>query len=228
LIWRKALGTAPSKTCGMKHALILAHPKADSFTAAAAATYAAACQELGHETIIRDLYRLGFDPCLKRAELPGPGTFGPGADVAAERALIGDCEVFAFFYPLWLNTPPAMLKGYMERVFGFGFAYGGEGHSYNPLLSGRKTISFSSSGAPLGWVKQIGALDALCVLFDEYFAKLCGMTALDHLHVGSMRPGASSDFVAARLNDVRKTVFQHFDDNILRISPESQPSRRLQ
>lgn len=199
----------------MKHAVIIAHPNAESFTASAAAAYAAACQELGHQTIVRDLYRLGFDPCLKAAEIPGPAPFGPPADVAAERALIGDCDVFAFFYPLWLNTPPAMLKGYLERVFGFGFAYGGEGHSYNPLLSGRKIISFSSSGAPLGWLKQIGAMDALCVLFDDYFATLCGMTSLDHVHVGGMTPGASNYFVAARLNEVKKTVVQHFGGPIV-------------
>jgi NAD(P)H dehydrogenase (quinone) len=199
-----------SRLRSMKHALIIAHPKADSFTASTAAAYAAACQELGHQTISRDLYRIGFDPCLKDTEIPGPAPFGPHGDVAAERALIGNCDVFAFFFPLWLNTPPAMLKGYLERVFGFGFAYGGEGQSYNPLLPGRRIISFSSSGAPSVWLKQTGAMDALCVLFDDYFATLCGMTSLDHVHVGGMRPGASSFFVEARLDEVRKAVRQHF------------------
>lgn len=194
----------------MKHALIIAHPRSDSFTVAAAHAYRAACEDLGHQTVTRDLYRTGFSPCLKAEEMPGPDGVTPAADVLAERALIGDCDVFAFFYPLWLNAPPAMLKGYMERVFGFGFAYGGDGHSYNPLLPGRKIISFTSSGAPLGWIKQIGSLDALCVLFDDYFAKLCGMTSLDHVHFGGMKPGASAAFVEARLNEVQKTVTQHF------------------
>jgi NAD(P)H dehydrogenase (quinone) len=103
-----------------------------------------------------------------------------------------------------------MLKGYLERVFGFGFAYGGDGHSYNPLMTGRKLISFSSSGAPLGWLKQTGALDALCVLFDDYFANLCGMISLDHVHVGGLMPGASAAFIEARLGEVEKTVRQHF------------------
>src|SRR3954464_11729467 len=132
----------------MKHALIIAHPKSESFTAAAAAAYRAACEGLGHRTVTRDLYGIGFGPPLQPQEMPGTSFFEPAADVRAERALIGDCDVFAFFYPLWLNTPPAMLKGYMERVFGFGFAYGGQDHSYNPLLCGRQLISFSSSGAP--------------------------------------------------------------------------------
>lgn len=194
----------------MKHALIIAHPKPDSFTATVARRYAAACEGLGHSTIVRDLYRIGFDPRLRAEEMPWAPAFQLSPDVQEERALIGGCDVFAFFYPLWLNTPPAMLKGYLERVFGFGFAYGGGGHSYNPLLTGRKLISFTSSGAPAGWLKQTGALEALCVLFDDYFAKVCGMTSLDHVHVGDLVPGASAAFVEARLGEVEKTVKQHF------------------
>lgn len=194
----------------MKHAVIIAHPRTDSFTAAVADAYSQACAELGFQLVWRDLYRMGFDPRLKPAEMPGQENFQAAPDVLAERNLLQDCDVFAFFYPLWLNTPPAILKGYMERVFGWGFAYGGEGHSYNPLLGGRVTITFSSSGAPAHWLKQTGALDALCVLFDDYFAKLCGMRSLDHVHVGAVTHGASETFVAARLADVKKTVRQHF------------------
>ena len=103
------------------------------------------------------------------------------------------------------------MKGYLERVFGFGFAYGAGGHSYNPLLSGRKLISFSSSGAPFAWVQQTGAYYALRTLFDRYFADLCGMTALDHVHFGpDSRPGASETYVQARLDDVRNIVAKYF------------------
>lgn len=194
----------------MKHAVIVAHPKARSFTASVAEAYIRACKELGHTLVVRDLYHIGFDPCLKAAELPFEASFQPGSDVVAERHLLKDCQAFAFFYPLWLNAPPAMIKGYLERVFGFGFAYGGEGRSYNPLLAGRQLISFSSSGAPVDWLEHSGSLPAVRTLFDQYFAKLCGMTVLDHVHVGSVTPGASSYFVQARLDDVSKIVNRHF------------------
>ncbi|HEY0267212.1 MAG TPA: NAD(P)H-dependent oxidoreductase [Rhizomicrobium sp.] len=194
----------------MKHAIIIAHPMGRSFTASAAGAYAQACAALGHTTVTRDLYRTGFDPCLKSGELPFAENFAPMADVAAERGLLGDCDVFALFYPFWLNSPPAMMKGYLERVFGFGFAYGGGGHSYNPLLMGRKLISFSSSGAPSAWVERTGALGAVHTLFDTYFATLCGMTLLDHVHVGGVTPGASAPFVEARLQDVHDIVARHF------------------
>ena len=194
----------------MKHAIIVAHPRAQSFTASVADAYAKACEAQGHGTAIRDLYRIGFDPCLKAGELPFENSFRPEPDVVIERDLLKDCDVFAFFYPLWLNTPPAIVKGYLERVFGFGFAYGAGGHSYNPLLTGRKLISFSSSGAPLEWIRETGVLGAVQVLFDNYFAKLCGMTVLEHIHFGGVLPGASPSFVQARLHDVQIKVTEHF------------------
>ena len=193
----------------MKHAVIFAHPNADSFTASVASAYAQAAEGLGHAVIHRDLYRMGFDPCLKAEELPREN-FTPAADVQAERALLKDVDVFALVYPLWLNTPPAMMKGYLERVFGFGFAYGGGGNSAEPLLSGRRMIAFSSSGAPLQWVKDTGALGAIHTLFDAYFAQVCGLTALDHVHFGGIVPGATQDFVRARLADVAKAVNTYF------------------
>jgi NAD(P)H dehydrogenase (quinone) len=194
----------------LKHAVTLAHPNERSFAAAVASAYTCAAQSLGHVVIQRDLYRMNFDPCLKPSEIPSEKPFGPESDVITERALLKDVDVFALVYPLWLNAPPAIMKGYLERVFGFGFAYGADGRSFNPLLAGRKLITFSSSGAPLAWVQRIGAFDAIHTLFDCYFADLCGMDSLDHVHFGNIRPGASEDFIHARLNEVHESVIKHF------------------
>jgi NAD(P)H dehydrogenase (quinone) len=124
--------------------------------------------------------------------------------------LLKDADAFALVYPLWLNAPPDILKGYLERVFGFGFAYGGGGNSANPLLTGRKLIAFSSSGAPFQWVKETGAFGAVHSLFDEYFAQVCGLRSVDHVHFGGVVPTATRDFVQGRLADVAKSVNDHF------------------
>jgi NAD(P)H dehydrogenase (quinone) len=207
-----AQGAPPpvSQNGGMKHALIVAHPADRSFTASVAEVYRREVEAMGHQTIVRDLYRLGFDPCLKAGEIPSAEHFAPGPDVEAEREAIGDCHVFALFYPLWLNAPPAILKGYLDRVFGFGFAYGGEGRSFNPLLKGRCLISFTSSGAPAEWVEKTGSTDALSVLVDRYFAQLCGMSPMGRVHAGGIIPGASEFFIQARLNDIAKSVRANF------------------
>ena len=193
----------------MKHAVIVSHPVRESFTLSVAGAYAAAAAELGHQVLSRDLYRMNFDPRLGAAELPLAPGFAPAPDAAAERQLLADADVFALIYPLWLDTPPAMLKGYLERVFGYGFAYGGEGGT-QPLLTGRRLIVFTSSGAPLSWMEETGAFAALRTLFDDYFAQVCGLTLLEHVHVGGVVPDIRADWVAARLADVRQTVKRHF------------------
>ena len=193
----------------MKHAVIFAHPKVQSFTVSVAEAYRRSATGLGHSVLMRDLYRMEFDPCLKEAELPFSEAFRPSADVAAERVALADIDVFALVYPFWLNTPPAMLKGYLERVFGFGFAYGKAGRS-EPLLQGRSLITFSSSGAPLHWVRETGAFAAEGKLFDSYFADVCGLTFLEHVHFGGIVPMIREDAVAERLSQVEAVVKKHF------------------
>ncbi|MES2292632.1 MAG: NAD(P)H-dependent oxidoreductase [Pseudomonadota bacterium] len=193
----------------MKHAIIFAHPRDHSFTGSVAESYARAAGGLGHSVLTRDLYRMKFNPCLGARELPFAEDFQPGEDVQAERRLLADADVFALIYPFWLNSPPAMLKGYLERVFGFGFAYGKSGRS-EPLLHGRSLITFSASGAPLHWVQETGALETTGELFDKYFAEVCGLTFLEHVHFGGIVPGIREDVVANRLAQVESTVVKHF------------------
>lgn len=68
----------------MKHAVNLAHPAPASLNASIARTYAEAVEKPGGAVIIRDLDQVGFDPCLKAAEIPGPALPAFGDDVLRE------------------------------------------------------------------------------------------------------------------------------------------------
>ena len=194
----------------MKHAVILAHPNKESYVASLAAAYREAGLARKHEVIFRDLYQMHFDPCLPESELPWSKHFALRDDVIAEREVLKDAGAFAFFYPIWLNAPPAILKGYMERVFGMGFAYRREGAGNVPLLTGCKFISFSASGAPMEWVVQSGAWSAMRNLFDAHFASVCGLEVLEHVHFGGIVPGIRADSVERDMETVRKTFAKHF------------------
>ena len=194
----------------MKHAVVIAHPNPNSFTATMAAAYREEAEARGGTVAVRDLYAMTFDPCLKADEIPGAQGFAPRPDIVAERGIIADADVFAFFYPLWLNAPPAILKGYLDRVFGFGFAYRRGSGGVEPGLSGRKLVTFSSSGAPAEWVKKSGAWDAMHKLFDEHFAAVCGLVLVDHSHFGNIVPGIRADAVARYAQSVRQSVRKHF------------------
>jgi len=194
----------------MKHAVIVAHPNADSYTIAMGSAYREAALAAGHEVVFRDLYAMHFDPVLKENEIPWAKHFALADDTMAEHAVLKDVDVFAFVYPIWLNSPPAILKGYLERVFGMGFAYKREGAANVPLLKGRKMLSVTSSGAPTEWVIQSGAWAAMRTLFDGHFAAVCGLEVVDHIHFGGVTPGIRADSVHGDMDTVRKTFTKHF------------------
>jgi NAD(P)H dehydrogenase (quinone) len=194
----------------MKHAIVLAHPNASSLNAAIAANYADETRRLGHEVVLRDLYAMAFDPCLHAEEVGGPDAPQYRADVLRERELLANIDVFAFVYPLWFNAPPAILKGYVDRVFstGFGFlpAFGGT----EPGLTGRRLISFTTSGAPDRWIRETGALTALLNLFDRHLAGVCGLQVLDHVHLGGAVSNMTSEAAEEILDRVRTAANAHF------------------
>lgn len=194
----------------MKHAIIVAHPSAESFNLTMARAYQDAVEKSGGQAVLRDLYRIGFDPRLADGEIPRPSGFAPADDVKIERALIGDADVFVFVYPLWFNAPPAMLKGYIDRVFGMGFGFGPAAGAIEPLLQGRRMLSITSSGAPRDWVVKTGAWDAVRKLFDEHVGAVCGLAVLDHLHFGEIAPGITPEAVQGCADEVARMFEAHF------------------
>jgi len=195
----------------MKHAVIVAHPEPRSLSLSIAAVYAEAVARDGGVVFMRDLYRMGFDPCLKRGEIPHANGFHPEADVLAERAALTDADVFAFIYPLWFNAPPAMLKGYLDRVFGMGFGYGPVlGGGNVGLLTGRRLANITTSGAPRAWIRKEGSLDALKNLYDGHFASVCGLEPAAHLHFGGVTEGMRADAARSILTEVAQSVSRLF------------------
>jgi NAD(P)H dehydrogenase (quinone) len=195
----------------MKHAIILAHPEADSFNASVAKTYAQAIRLRGHDAIVRDLYAIGFDPCLKANERPDKPGQVIAPDVAAERALLADADVFVLIYPIWFGSTPAILKGYIERVFNQGFAFDQfETGQMRPLLAGRRLISFTSSGATNAWLDEAGLRLSLRYVVDGYLSRIFGLEVVEHVHFPSISPGLGERWVLENLATVRNKVAEHF------------------
>lgn len=194
----------------MKHAVIVAHPRLRSFTHAVADAYAEALRSFGEEVILRDLYVMGFDPCLKASEVPSATGYQAAEDLVAERAVLADVAVFTFVYPFWFNAPPAILKGYVDRVFSLGFGYQPVFGGTEPALEGRQLVSFSSSGAPDAWVEETGVLAGLQRAFDGHIAAVCGLTVTEHRHFGGIVPDITQEAVDDILSVVRDTARRRF------------------
>ncbi|PTD21112.1 NAD(P)H-dependent oxidoreductase [Sphingomonas fennica] len=190
-----------------KHVLILCHPDEHSFNAAVAERYERTIRSLGHEVVVRDLYRMHFDPVLKASERPTAADFTLSADVAAELELIQGAAAFVLVYPLWYGMPPAMLKGYVERVLGAGFPFGAlRMQMPNPLLSGRRLLSFTSSGTTRAWLDEQGAALSLRNLFDDYLRHGFSLESTDHVHFASIVEGIQPRVVEEHLFEVEQTA----------------------
>lgn len=190
----------------MKYAVVLAHPKPTSFCAAVAKTCAATLEASGAQVIVRDLYALDFDPRLKAGELPTGHGWSPAPDVVAERALLTDIDGFVFVYPFWFNAPPAILKGYADRVLSMGFGYQPGPHGADPLLVGKTLLSISTSGAPEHWVDSTGALTALMTVFDLHLAAVTGLRVVGHEHLGGITGPMAEEAAQDALDRVARVI----------------------
>jgi NAD(P)H dehydrogenase (quinone) len=136
--------------------------------------------------VVRDLYRLGFDPVLKDDERQGR----PGRDVLREWQVLGDIDVFVLVYPIWFGAPPAMMKGDIDRVFGAGRTRGAGGEeSEVGRLHGKHLVSLTLSGSMRAWLNEKGVLGSLRNVFDRYMAEVFGLAETHHYHFDGVQPG---------------------------------------
>ncbi|MGA2394481.1 MAG: NAD(P)H-dependent oxidoreductase [Candidatus Lustribacter sp.] len=188
----------------MNHLIVVAHPASDSFTMALARTYASELEALGQKPQMRDLYRMGFDPVLTAYELEGVGADHPArADVAQAQADLRAADVVTIMYPLWWLSMPAMMKGYIDRVFARGFAYESANGRVHGLLAGKQAVLVTVSGAPLPMLVKSGDWAAVQTLQDTHILRSAGFELLEHLHFDEVAPGLPAAVIDQHLERVR-------------------------
>jgi NAD(P)H dehydrogenase (quinone) len=195
----------------MKHLIVVAHPAPESFTMRLTRAYAAALESLGHQPQVRDLYRVGFNPILAAHELaPADAQHPADADVAAAQDEIRAADVLTVLYPLWWMAMPAMMKGYIDRVFARGFAYESREGVVHGLLGGKKAVLVTVSGAPLSVLIGNGRWGAAQVLQDTHIFRSSGFELLEHLHFDEVAPHLPEATVEQHIARIRACARQHF------------------
>jgi NAD(P)H dehydrogenase (quinone) len=162
--------------------LVVVHPRPDSLTHAVARAFAGAAETGGHRIDWADLHAEGFDPVLRALDEPDWGDpakrYSP--EVRAEMARIGRNAATVIVFPVWWWSMPAMLKGWIDRVWNHGWAYG-DGASYPHRkvwmlgVAGGTAAQFAKRGYDFAMVTQIetGVL-RYCGVEDARLALLYG------------------------------------------------------
>ncbi len=105
---------------GKQILLILGHPNSDSFCGAIADSYEAGAKAAGHRVTRLDLGKLQFDPILHKGYAVIQD-LEPDLVMAQDAVRRADHLVFVF--PVWWGGPPALMKGFIDRLFLPGFAF---------------------------------------------------------------------------------------------------------
>ncbi len=143
----------------MRILLVYCHPCPESFVAAVRDTAAAALTAAGHEVDLLDLHGEGFDPVMRADERRGYHTPGENEQpVAAHLARLRACEGLLFIYPTWWYGPPAMLKGWLDRVWVPHATFGmpEKGKPIGRVLTNIRLIgAISTLGSPWWWWRLV-------------------------------------------------------------------------
>jgi NAD(P)H dehydrogenase (quinone) len=149
----------------MRVFIVHAHPEPKSFNGAMTREAVEALSEAGHETIVSDLYGMGFDPVSGRENfrtVHDPEYFrqqaeeayaaahdGFAREIGAEQDKLFWCELLVFQFPLWWFGLPAILKGWVDRVFAAGGRTYGGGKWYDRgVFAGKRAMCSVTIGGP--------------------------------------------------------------------------------
>jgi putative NADPH-quinone reductase len=157
--------------------VVLAHPERGSLNHAIAAETVRALERAGHAVVFHDLCAEGFDPVLAPGEAPRDGAVDPAVRRHCEELASADGIVVV--HPNWWGAPPAILKGWIDRVFRPGVAYafgegdGGEGVPTG-LLRARAALVLNTSNTPEARERAAFG-DPLEAIWKRCVFDLCGV-----------------------------------------------------
>ena len=193
----------------MKHLVVYAHPNPASLSHAMKDLLVETYRSQGSEVVVRDLYALGFDPVLKGSDFAAMKAGNLPADITTEQGHITWADAITVISPVWWTGLPAMLKGYIDRVYLYGFAYQYGAEGVEGLLTGKKVLLVSNHGTPADIYDAIGMHKAMSQTQDDGIYRFSGMEVVDHLYFGSV-PSVDDATRKGYLDQLKAAATRHF------------------
>lgn len=164
----------------MKHLIIYTHPNENSLNHHLLQTVIESLESEKHEIVIRDLNKINFNPVLSLEDMQGQRMGKVSDDIKTEQDYISWAEHITFIYPIWWTGMPAIMKGYIDRVFSYGFAYRYDQGIQKGLLTDKQTVIINTHGKSNEEYERIGMDKALSLTSDKGIFNYCGFEINQH------------------------------------------------
>jgi NAD(P)H dehydrogenase (quinone) len=191
----------------MKVLVVIGHQSPGSYCHAIAKTAIEELEAKGHEVVFHDLYQERFDPVLPAEEVPKDQKPAPEVTRHCSELLAADGLVIV--HPNWWGQPPAILKGWCDRVFRQGVVYEfGSGGRVVGHLAGKTAVVFTTSNTPREAELELYG-DPLQNLWERCILGFCGVTDFERRNFESIIL-STFEQRTAWLQEVREIVRRRF------------------
>lgn len=196
----------------MKHLIIYAHPSKRSFSFQLKNALKAESERRGWSATIRDLYEMKFDPVLWPSDLDKMKTGNTEDYILKEQELVKEADIISVIYPLWWAGFPAILKGYIDKILAYGFAYKAGKNGIEGLLTNKKVYLYTSMGNKVEEYEEKGLIEAFRKIQGGEIFEFCGMN-VEHQQFFPQIPSASTEEIEKHLQ-VALSVFEPISENV--------------
>jgi putative NADPH-quinone reductase len=169
----------------MRTLIILGHPDKKSFCGALADSYEKGAREKGSEVVRLNLSDLKFDPILHKGYNKIQAL---EADLVEAQRLLKWANHLVFVFPVWWAAPPALLKGFIDRVFlpGFAFQYRENSNSWDKLLKDKRARLIVTSDGSVAWPYMMSFHPAVNMM-KKATLEFCGVSPVSVTSIGSLK-----------------------------------------
>ncbi len=193
----------------MKQLVVLCHPSSESLSQIISTELTRLYEKYKIEVEVRDLYKIGFNPVLSNKDLEAEASGKVLEDVSKEQEYIANAEIIMFIYPIWRTGMPAMMKGYMERVFSKGFAYSFTEKGIKQLLEGKKVVLVNTYNSTDSLYGQKG-LNEAAISCEKYVFEAFGMEVILHYFLQNIHENMDSNALKDQMDNLRKEIKRTF------------------
>lgn len=164
----------------MEILIIYAHPNPRSFNKAILDTLDSTLREQGHTTHIHDLYQMEFHPVLDGEDLLRNWRGELAEDTRNEQDALRSAQGLAFVYPIWWFGPPAILKGWIDRVLTRKFAFDFDQAGMKGLLHHERALIINTLGGDADTYQRKRWSELLERPMVEGVLRACGVQQVAH------------------------------------------------